>query len=220
MKVKSILNIGVIVAGLATGLGSAWADDAPPPVPATPAAIGELIAVQSFRLDQSYEHEWRFDRQDVRSGYLMVIEADPALVLLRQVGCPVLFVGHQTAEVVATDEEAGRVVMIVPAELEDSKHADYLDLDALLIWYGEPALPEAMDFATIREQRDWAERAGIEAVAAEQVADARGTEPVTIERTSKSALLGDVATLIREHLPAKADLADEFTTASRPVERH
>src|SRR5262245_27654193 len=67
-----------------------------PPIPATPAAVKNILYARQFKLEQGYEFEWRADHPKVTAGWLVVLEVDPDLVYPRNVAEPVLYVGKTT----------------------------------------------------------------------------------------------------------------------------
>lgn len=214
MNAKTLLS-AALISGLTLGIPTTIAadDDGPIPIPATPAPVGAVLSIQPFTLGTPVVHEWRFEKEQYDSGYIMVIEVDPALALNRQIAHPVLYVGNQVAEVVNMPQDTGRAVVIVPAELEDRKAPDYLDLDNLRIFYGDPELPENVDAVTIRQQQQWATRAGIRPVPADQIQQARLADGPMI-RATKLALLGDVAAILRAYSPTETKLAEEYELAA------
>jgi hypothetical protein len=93
----------------------------------------ELVHAETFQVEQPYPHYYRADTPLVRSGWLLVLAGDPALLQVRQTRMPVLYVGAQTAERVNTGQESGKIVVLVPGDFR---------LQDAPIFFGSPALPE------------------------------------------------------------------------------
>jgi hypothetical protein len=166
----------VVVAVLgAAAVGSA----APPPVPATPASIEELVYAAPVTLRHGYQSDWRVERPLVTAGYLVVLRVKPALVYPRQVAEPVLYAGDQTGERLNVGYRSGHVVAIVPGPL---------DLARSPIWFGQPALPEQVGAKAIATERARATARGI-----------RPAAPTSVKRALRAALqLDDKQDLLRE----------------------
>lgn len=95
----------------------------------------ELVHAETFQVAQPYTHCWRADAPLVRSGWLLVLAGDPALLQVRQMKMPVLQVGAMTAERVNTGQESGKLVVLVPGDFR---------LQDAPIFLGSPALPEEL----------------------------------------------------------------------------
>ena len=179
----------------------------PPPIPATPAAVDELVYVQPFTLGNGFKFCWCAERPTVSSGTLLVLKVDKDLVFPRQVAMPVLYVGDQTAEMVNFGHQSGHLIAIVPGEV---------DLTKAPVWFGTPDLPERVDAAKVQAERALAEKAGIKPFSAQQVkaAQAKGGARLTV--ADKSELLrGQVSRLILKYSPQDKHLAEGFQL--RPV---
>ena len=196
---------------------TALASAAPPP-PATPAPVLEIVSARAFALEEEAEHLWRKEKPRFRSGYLLVLEVDPALVVPRQRLEPVLYVGRQTAERVNQGARSGFVVAIVPGVLDDPADPAYLDLEQATMWFGTPDLPERVDRETLERERRAAEAAGARPFAAGRVraALARGGAP--LEAKSRYELLRAAALLIKEHALDETELADGLLVPKLPKE--
>lgn len=95
----------------------------------------ELVHAETFSVAQPYTHYYRADTPLVRMGWLLVLSGDPALLQVRQVKMPVLYVGAQTAERVNTGQESGKIVVLVPGDFR---------LQDAPIFLGSAALPEEL----------------------------------------------------------------------------
>jgi hypothetical protein len=137
----------------------------PPETPKTPAAAADILYARSFTLERGFKYIWSKERPKVTTGTLLVLEVDPALVVPRSIATPVLYVGDQPAQRVNHGHESGRVIAIVPGEVELTKAP---------IWFGAPGFPFLTDAATARSERVLAENAGIAPFTEKKVSVARG----------------------------------------------
>lgn len=83
----------------------------------TPSPVRAVVSATPFVLDVPYRSDWRADRPEVRAGTLLVLDVDPAALVVRDGPSPVLYVGASPAEVLARDIPAGRVTVVVPGAL-------------------------------------------------------------------------------------------------------
>lgn len=110
--------------------------NAAPATPATPPNNQfALVKAQQFHVAKPYQHLYRADRPFVDHGWLLVLECDATLLVRRQVAEPVLIVGNQTAERVNVGDKSGRLVVLVPGDI---------DLAKAPIFLGQAQLPEEM----------------------------------------------------------------------------
>ena len=163
---------------------------ATPPLPETPAPVRGLLYARPFTLETPFRYDWSAEHPEVRSGLVLVLEADPALLRPRETQEPVLFVGSLPAQRTSRGFESGRVVVLVPGPV---------DLAADPIWFGTPGLPEQVDAAAARAERGLAARAAIGPPGrrAADAALATGGEPARF--ASKTELLQALETLAREY---------------------
>jgi hypothetical protein len=204
MKAMKCFGLGALGAWALTT--TVVAGDAPP-VPGTPAAVRDIIYARPFTLAKGEKHGWRQEKPVVSSGYVLVLEVDPDLVYPRQLAEPVLYVGRQTAERVNHGYASGRVIAIVPGQI-DSKQEDYLDLSKVRIWFGTPELPEQVDAGTIEFERQLAVRAGIRPLPAARVSAALERGGPTLAFADKRELMRALAPLVREYSPQEPEVAD------------
>ncbi|HMN96711.1 MAG TPA: hypothetical protein PKC43_09725 [Phycisphaerales bacterium] len=200
------------------------------PLPATPAAVTDIVLMRPFLLEEPYVSDWSAERPTVGSGWLVVIAADPSLLRPRQTQEPILLVGAVVAErlnfgVVATDAgvaeaagAVGHVVAIVPAELiAGAAPAGAPRVAPILVdrpaFFGTPGLPEAVTRAMGEAELASAVAAGLAAPseAARDAAAARGGDLLRL--ADRSALLAAAAQLVRTWSPAERDRALELEGA-------
>lgn len=169
-----------------------------PPLPDTPAAVDGIVFAQPFELDEPFRFGWMRDPLDVRSGWVVVLEVRPELVAPRQVAEPVLYVDRLPAWRANTGFLDGRVVAIVPGDV---------DLHEALAWFGTPELPERLTAEGAAQELDLARRAGLAPLPAEAVAAAMeaGGGPLVLE--DFTALSFAVRELVERHAPGEASEA-------------
>ena len=200
--------LGGLVAGAA-----AWrrqqggrAPAAFPELAATPTPIWDLVYARPFTLEQPYHHAWRAERPLVDQGWLLVLSADPSLLVPRETAEPVLYVGDQTAERFNKGHLDGALVVIVPAE----RAADGLPLLELVgtpVWFGTPELPESVDAAAVAREAERAARAGIQPLSATSVARARAAGEPSLALRAREDLEREAARLVLRFAPGEQDLA-------------
>lgn len=188
------------LAGLLTVASIAMAS--PPEIPKTPAAVEAVLYARPFTLDEGFKFLWCKEQPNVTTGTLLALEVDKALVVPRAMAMPVLYVGDQSVERVNQGDQSGRLIVVVPGEV---------DLTKVPVWFGTPGWPWRTDAATGKAERALAEQAGIKPFSQDMVKAARAEGGEPIKTTDKSALLRDqVAELILEYCPDEKHLADGF----------
>jgi hypothetical protein len=175
--------------------------DEPPAIPATPAGVEEVVSIQPFTLDEGFEFDWSKERPLVKSGVILVLKVDPALVYPRQVAEPVLYVGDTTAQRLNFGNESGYVVALVPGDV---------DLTKAPIWFGSPELPERVDAAMVKAERKLAESNGIKALSARAAQTAVANGGARIQVADMTELLEPVAGLIERYSPAENELVESY----------
>ncbi|MEM7204716.1 MAG: hypothetical protein AAF628_30950 [Planctomycetota bacterium] len=142
MRSLNIILLGLTASAAIAG-GAALAnqqqnDGVPPAIPSDPYSMPvEVVHAQRFDLDTPAVHQWRADKHQFESGWLLVLKVPSDLVYPRQVREPVLYVGAQTAQRINPGaHESGHLVAIVPG--------NFLLTDTP-IFFGKPGLPEEID---------------------------------------------------------------------------
>lgn len=172
-----------------------FSDDYSSKLPDTPAAVSELVLNRPFNLEQGFLYNWSKNRQMVRSGILVVLKVDPALVVPRNALEPILYVGNQTAQRLNRGHPSGFVVALIPGDI---------DLTQAPIWFGTPGLPERVTADTVRAERALAEKAKIVPFPEEKIQAAAGAR---LQATDLATLLReDIAELVLEYSPEEKDL--------------
>jgi hypothetical protein len=181
----------VVLAGLVPAVAGAQV----PRVPATPAAVEDLVYAAPFTLKEGYVSDWRLERPLVTRGHLVVLKVAPDLVFPRQTAEPILYAGDQTVERLNAAYPGGYVVAIVPGGA---------DLGRAPIWFGTPGLPEAVDADRVRAELARARAAGIQPLPAERV---RAVTREGLDLADKLELLREAEALVELYAPGETDRA-------------
>lgn len=200
----------MLLAGLCFCMAPVFANDAPRKTPTTPAAVDEVILSQPFDLDNGFIYHWRKNPYLVRSGTLVVVRVDSALVYPRNALEPILYAGDHTAQRLNQGIESGYMVALIPGDIDLSRDP---------IWFGRPGLPERVDADTIRRERALAEKAQIPLLTAQKA------NSVTRERVHAAdfaSLLRDkIAELVLRYAPQEKALVESWrlpeASASTPA---
>lgn len=197
----------------ASALAAAVVIAAPPQVPATPAAVQDIVFAQPFTLETGEVSTWRAERPMVESGYILVLKVNPDLVYPRQSAEPVLYVGDTTAERMNVGYRSGFVVAVVGADITGEKA---MDLSKVKIWFGTPELPERVNANRIAQESALADAAGIKAFDADKIA-ALLDQNETLSEQTKAGILNEVAAQIRRFSPQEEELAVALDASSGQV---
>jgi hypothetical protein len=154
-------------------------------------AVKGLVYARPFELQEPYVYTWTKEQESITSGYVLVVEVDPAYAQPRDIASPVLYVGHRPAEVTNLGIQSGRMVVIVPGDT---------DLTSAPIFFGSIELPERVDRAR-----------GEAEVAA---ALALGIQPVGAQAARTALLAGGPALRTRSIDGVYRSLADVLTRYS------
>jgi hypothetical protein len=167
--------------------------------PATPAPVRSILHAQRFTLETPFQSTWSKDRPMVSSGVLLVLDVDPAYVVPRNAMQPVLYAGDFTVERLNTGYPSGKVIGIVPGNL---------DLTTAPVWFGPPQLPERVTASMVQEERARAERAGVRALPQATVSTAERS-PVAAKDLA-TLLRNVVSQLVYQYSPKEKQLADSW----------
>lgn len=177
-------------------------------------SVREIVSAVPFTLREGYVHTWRKEAPLVRAGFLCVFAVDPALVEPRETAEPILYVGDQTAERVNHGALSGRVVAIVPCEV-DGDGAPKLDFARTPVWFGDADLPERIDASAIHAARSAAPRSALVRFSKERVDAALARGGARLDLEDRVDLEERAALLILEHSPAEFELADGLLLPKR-----
>ncbi len=164
-------------------------------------AVRKLLLARPFTVAQPYQHAWRREKPLVSSGWILVVEVDPAMSQPHQHAMPVLLVGEQTAEPVNSGQPSGNVVAVVPGAIDASN---------LTVWYGPPDLPESVDGPWIALARAKAPAEDVTTFTASEVAAARALGGATLPAQDRVELDRSVAQLILRFSPEERALAQSM----------
>ncbi|MCU1350039.1 MAG: hypothetical protein JWO56_3069 [Acidobacteria bacterium] len=168
-------------------------------VPATPAAVIDIVVIQPFRLKAGYSDDWLESRPLVSDGLLVVLRVDPNYVVPHNSAEPVLYAGDRTVQRLNQGDRSGYVVGIIPGQI---------DLASVPIWFGRPELPERVTPAVIKAERTLADSAGIKAFGPDKIG---GALRDAIEVGDLAALLrGPAGELVLQYSPDEKDLVDTW----------
>lgn len=195
----------------ATALAAAVVIAAPPQVPATPAAVQDIVFAQPFTLETGEVSNWRAERPTIESGYILVLKVNPDLVYPRQSAEPVLYVGDTTAQRLNVGYRSGHVVAVVGAEITGDKA---MDLSKVKIWFGTPELPERVDANRIAQESALADAAGIKAFDAEKIGNLLA-QTETLSERNMNGIHDDVAALIRRFSPQEESVAEALEAGNQ-----
>jgi len=200
----------VLAASAVTAWVQSGRDGALPALPEQATPAWSLVYAREFRLDEPYVHWWRAERPEVRSGYLLVLEAAPELLVRRQSLEAVLYVGRQTAERVNSGEESGHLVALVPSTVGSDGELE-LDLAEAPIWFGTPELPERVDAARVELEYERAVEQHVTAPAPDRVRAALERGGARLALVDRVDLEHEAAELVRAFSPAESDLASSLS---------
>lgn len=181
-----------------------------PPPPAAraaasrPAPIRGLVAVRPFRVAEPWIHEYRADRPAVREGWIVVLDADPALVRPRQTEQMVLMGGGLPLEIVHVAVAAGRVVAILP------RVPDSVAIESVVFHLAASALPESLSVEAAESRRATAIAAGLAPRDPTEIARARSAGGETVEVADREAIDRALGAAIRAFMPGESVRADEL----------
>jgi hypothetical protein len=178
---------------------SLGSDSSPQALPDTPAPIEDIVLAKPFNLSEGYTFDWSSTAPTVRSGTILVLKVDPALVMPRDSLQPVLYAGDSPVQIISDGYPSGTLIGIVPGNI---------DLSEAPIWFGRPGLPERVTPEVIKEERALAERAGIAPLGEEAMARASAA---AVESGDLASLLREeVADIVRDYAPEETELANRL----------
>ena len=128
--------------------------------PETPAPIDKIVYAQPFTLQDGFAFPTRKEKPQVKTGYLLKVDADPELVLKRALGSRILYVGRQPGWRLNLGYPSGRAFVLVPAELNTTGEVD-LDLTRTRIWFGTHRFEGHADKPRIELEHELAAQAGV-----------------------------------------------------------
>jgi len=146
----TILGVALLVTGTALARTE----------PQTPGPIDRVVYAQPFTLQEGFTFPIHKERPQVKTGYLLIIDADPKLVLTMSRGSRILYLGKQPGWRVNPAYPSGRAFVLVPAGLNTAGEVD-LDLARIRIWLGTDRFEGDADQPRIELEHELAVKAGI-----------------------------------------------------------
>lgn len=168
-------------------------------IPPTPASVKTILYAQPFTLQTPYTNTWSKERGTVSTGVLIVVEVDPAFVLPRNTLEPVLYAGNVAVQRLNHGYPAGRVVGIVPGNI---------NLATAPIWFGSPQLPERITESIVQSERARAEKSGVRAFSSASISSAG--RPAVVAKDLATLLRTVAADLVYKYSPQEKELADSW----------
>jgi hypothetical protein len=164
--------------------------------------VSGVLAAKPFTLKTPYVYLWREDQPAITSGWVLVVGVTPDLAVQRDDFNPVLYVGRYPAEIAATDSKLGRMVVIVPGDV---------DLARDPIFFGSTELPSEVSAERAGLEMSAAIRAGFGPVRPEMLGLAlqAGGESIAVG-DNYELYAGPVADAIEEYAPAQIDRAEMY----------
>ena len=183
-------------------MAAAAAAVAAPPIPNTPAAVTDVVYARPFALNDGFRYDWCNEPFQVSQGTILVLRVDPRLVIPRQIGEPVLYVGKQAAMRLNQGDQSGYVVAVVPGQV---------DLTKELVWFGIAEVPERINAARVQAERQQAEKAGIKPLSVDQAKAATDAGGERVNAQDMSSLLRDtIGNLVEKYSPQEKHLAETW----------
>ena len=171
--------------------------------PAGPTSgVLDVLAARSVTFGTPHPYPWAKDHAPLTEGTVLVLQVEPALVVPRQVGVPVLFVGDTPVERINTGWPSGRLVVLVPGDV---------DLATAPAWFGSTELPERVDEERGRAELDAALAAGFQPLCPTRLLAVRGPDLLVAD---SDAFYRAVADLIVTWAPDEADRARQMQAPS------
>ena len=159
---------------------------AAPPLPETPAPVLRLVAARPFLAREPIGYSWDRSQQPSLRGWLLVVQADPGLVAVRQLAEPNLIAGDHLAVRAGRASRDGMALYLLPADV---------DLAAEPLFFGEPKLPESLSADDVQQQADLAREKHLPALSADDIATALAAGGAEVSITSFADLGAAMADL-------------------------
>jgi hypothetical protein len=205
LRISTALAIAIPLAisgcGRSESLAPPTSNATQTPPPTRTGAVRKLLYAQPFTVATPYAHMWRREKPQVSSGWILVIEVDPAMTEPHQSAMPVLLAGEQTAEPVNFGQPSGNVVAVVPGAIDESN---------LSVWFGPPDLPETVDGPWITLARAKAPPENVTTFTTAEVAAARALGGPSLSAADRVAIDRSIAQLILRFSPEERQLAESL----------
>ncbi|MSR69930.1 MAG: hypothetical protein EXS17_06245 [Phycisphaerales bacterium] len=203
----------------AIALAGAPTQSALPVLPATPSAANsvKIVSIQGVVLGESYATDFRSEHPQVIAGWLLVIQADKAILAPRALAEPLVLASGapdatgsswiESVEWFNHGFASGHRVCFIPSPVNDKGLITH-DVSGLRVWFGTPRLPESVDAATLEQERVLAEAANIQSTPLPKAA-------ATVRLANREALMVAARALIARFA---ADEVQSDGVATAPVD--
>ncbi|MDA1007860.1 MAG: hypothetical protein O2800_02495 [Planctomycetota bacterium] len=164
-RFRAVRCVALIVGALALASPSAMAQGQQgiPPIPATPARVGEIVWARPFTVEVPWASDWRADHPTTSCGWIVVLRAESGMCFPRQVASPVLMANDMPVEVIEPVQGGTLVVAIVRAD-PNAQSLPNVALSSITLWWSAPALPEQITAAAAQESWNAASQGGMKPV--------------------------------------------------------
>lgn len=150
-----------------------------------------VLWAQPVHFATPHPYPWQKGHAPLTAGTVLVLQVDPDRVVPRQVNVPVLYVGPSPAELINTGWPSGRLLVLVPGEI---------NVAAVPAWFGSTELPERVDALRGQAELDAALSAGFQPMAPQVWAP-----PLTVP--DSGAFYRAMADLVETWAPQEAERA-------------
>lgn len=161
-------------------------------------SVQRLLYARTIELDEGYTYSWTHEQPELKTGTVLVLEVDPDFAYPRQVGVPVLYVGNTPAELTNIGYLSGRMVVIVPGEV---------DLTTTPIFFGSTELPSQVTKERGDAELQAARDMGIRPFSAAEINGARELGGETLYAFDNNFLMLEVSNLILTYAPDEEERA-------------
>ncbi len=202
---KTLASAALLLMPWALSIAAAQEADVPVAPRGSVGSVIGLLYARPFTLQTPYRYEWTAEKPEITSGYLLVLEVDKELARPRNIGVPVLYVGETPAELANVGYESGLMIVIAPGAV---------DLETTPVFFGSEQLPERVDGARGRLEREAAAAIGIVPFPESMVDRAIEAGGETLAARDSEDLYLAIADLIDAYSPDETDRAAIYRIVS------
>jgi len=203
-------GLGLVLLAMTLVLAIAPVVRAQEEVPVVPTgnagSVRALLYARPFSIETPYANAWTREQQTYKTGYVLVLEVDPTLVVPRQTWMPVLYVGTRPAETTNIGQESGRLVVLVPGDT---------DLYSAPAYFGSVQLPERVDAERGAAELAEAQKIGAKPFSREAVDAAFRAGGQALRTRSIDGVYRAVADVISAYSPQEDELVERYRQIPR-----